>query len=300
MTGLFFEYFDGYLRVDFARARYGDIYVDFSLHGDAMATIPCDAHFVKGTPEIRVGSDAIIRTWTSSSMCCFFSDMLHWLEAVVVGVWECAFQWDGEGPEGELRWFCRDCDSGQLKLSWRTWREADVEREVRLNTPQMVRAFYESFRNYVESDRYDPLDYEDLNAGEAFSLVLEGGNLDALADFMASRSRQEALGLIHELLDLASDRDAGYPRRATLAQFIERVARRPSGESDQADGWISAEWDGWSVSQRRRDVVEGVYKGGACMGSGTKLRELRSPMVEEWLVKEAEKLPAKAAAPSHV
>jgi hypothetical protein len=90
-----------------------------------------------------------------------------WREAVVCGVRECAFDWDGEDPEGELRWCYKGSDSGFLRLDWSgTNTSPAAARCVQMNRTQMVRSFYESFRNFVESDRYDPLDYERLDAGE--------------------------------------------------------------------------------------------------------------------------------------
>ena len=61
MAGTFFEYFDGYLRVAFSPACRGEIYMDLTFHGDAIATIPCDDPFAKGTPEINVRQDEFTR-----------------------------------------------------------------------------------------------------------------------------------------------------------------------------------------------------------------------------------------------
>jgi hypothetical protein len=93
MAGTFFEYFDGYLRVVYSCAGSGDIFIDFSLFGDAVAATPCDDKFEKGEPELHNQKDVAVRTWTSSAVSCFFADLVRWLEAVVCGVRECAFGW---------------------------------------------------------------------------------------------------------------------------------------------------------------------------------------------------------------
>lgn len=288
MAGTFFEYFDGYVRVEFSRASYGDIYVDFTLHGDAIAQTPCDDHFEKGDPEINWREDAKLRTWTSSSVSWFFLELIRWLESIIGFVQECAFAWEGEGPEGELRWFRGNDGSGRLRVVWNKYDESrGVEREIRVNRAQLVRAFYESFRVFVESDRYDPLDYEELDAGETFALVLDGADLDALADHLATVPRDSAELLIDAMLDLAYDREAGYPRRASLATFTERAMRREMDESEE-HMWVPAEWERWDFARRRRHVVEKIYMGGTCIGFGEKLRELRSPLIEKWLAQQAE------------
>ena len=178
MAGTFFEYFDGYVRVAFSHAWAGDIFIDFSLFGDAVAATPCDDKCEKGEPELTSQKDVTIRTWTSASVSCFFAELMRWLEAVVCGVRECAFGWEGEGPDGELRWRYNGRDSGLFMLDWSgTSKSPAATQRVRVNRTQMVRALYGSFRDFVESDRYDPLVYECLDAGETFALVLDGAGL---------------------------------------------------------------------------------------------------------------------------
>lgn len=287
MAGTVFEYFDGDLRVAYSRASSGDIFIDFSLFGDAVAMTPCDDRFEKGEPELASQGDVTIRTWTSASVSCFFAELVRWLEAVVCGVRECAFDWDGEGPDGELRWFYNGRDGGLFVLDWSgTNRSPAAARRVRVNRSQMVRSFYESFRHFVESDRYDPLDYEQLDAGETFELVLDNTSLGELADHMTTLPRRYAEALIDEMLDVAYDRDAGYPRRVSLAEFSRRALRRQE-DQDKA-GWLTDDWNMWGDEERRRYFAEKVCTCDTNIGFGEKLRELRSPMIEQWLAKRDE------------
>lgn len=287
MAGTIFEYFDGYVQVAYSRAGAGDIFIDFSLFGDTVAVTPCDDRFEKGEPELASQRDVTIRTWTSASVSCFFAEMVRWLEAVVCGVRECAFCWEGEGPDGELRWFYNGRDSGLFMLDWSgTSRSPAAAQRVRVNRTQMVRALYESFRNFVESGRYDPLDYERLDAGETFALVLDGADLGELSNHIATLLRGQAGALIDEMLDVAFDREAGYPRRASLAEFTQCALRRQD-ERDKAR-WLTDDWDMWGKEERQRYFAEKVCMCGTGIGFGEKLRELRSPMVEQWLAERDE------------
>ncbi|MFC5440293.1 hypothetical protein [Rhodanobacter ginsenosidimutans] len=287
MAGTFFEYLDGYVRVAYSRAWNGDIFIDFSLFGDAVVATPCDDKFEKGEPELNIQEDVVIRTWTSSSVSSFFTDLVRWLEAVVCGVRECAFGWDGEGPEGELRWVFDGRDNGFFVLDWSgTDRSPGRACRVRLDQTQMVRSFYASFRGFVESDRYDPLDYESLDTGETLALVLDGADPGRLADHVAMLPREQAEALLAEMLDLAYDRNAGYPRKASLAEFTQRAMQRPP---DRRQGrWLSDHWDTWSQEERRRDFAENACRLPTNIGFGEKLRELRSPMVERWIAERDE------------
>ena len=291
MAATFFEYFDGYVRVSFAMAGYGDIYIDFVLHGDAIAATPCDDDFTKGSPAINVKSDVTVHTWTSASVSCFFRDMISWLESIVCDVQECAYEWDGEGPTGELRWFNHFDGSGRLKLSWSgNHSSPEAEHELRVNKAQLVRVFYEEFRHFVESDCYDPLAYENIDAGQTFALVLDGSDLEALADHMATLPCDTAEAFIDAVLELAGDREAGYPRRASISEFMAHAAHRKIDALEDRRR-VPAEWERWDFAQRRCHVVKEVYKGGTCIGFGEKLRDLRSTLVENWLADQTRSAP---------
>lgn len=290
MSRTVFNYIDGYLRVEFAPIYRDDIAIIFHLHGDGIVRTPVTEKFEKGTPDIAFAEDLIVRTWTSPSVSAFFLSMVRWLEAVICEVQECAFRWEGEGPDGELRWRNNWGASGHLQLQWSGSRDTEpVDCGILLNRAQMVRALYSTFRDFVESDRYDPLVYEELRAGEVFALVLEDSDLEVLADTLADRNRLAAGRLLDAMLNRAWDYKVGYPRKLHLAEYVAQADALAGHKQDeeQVQGWLLPEWDGWSRDRRRTDVMEAVYPCGVAMGLGERLRELRSPVIEAWLEKHA-------------
>lgn len=66
---MFFDYFDGYLRVAFSRGNYGDLNMDLVLHGDTTAMIPCYALGETGRTQIFTPEDVSLRTWFCASAC---------------------------------------------------------------------------------------------------------------------------------------------------------------------------------------------------------------------------------------
>jgi hypothetical protein len=291
MAGMFFDYFDGFLRVTFRNGPWpGDIEILFHVTGDTVATTPCDDDFEKGEPQIAVAEDVDLRCWTSSSVSSFFQSMVSWLEAVTCNVAECAFFWDGEGPEGELRWLGGMSDSGTLSLTWRGRHDSPAfKHKVRLRQSQMVQTLYQSFREFVESDRYDPISYEKLHYGEVFDLVLIEDR-ETLVRALAARDRSEAYALIQTILGLAYEFKKGFPRRAELAEFI-RMSKiywedrsTNANEVDEQIGDLLAEaWNEWTVDQRTRFVEDELCFFDGCGGYGERLRELRSTLVESWI-----------------
>jgi hypothetical protein len=291
MAGMFYEYFDGYLRVTFRNGPWpGDIEVFFHLSGDTVATTPCDDDFEKGDPQIAVAEDVVLRCWTSSSMSRFFQSMVSWLEAVTCNVEECAFSWDGEGPEGELRWFGGPSDSGTLRLAWRGRHDSPAfERKVRLEKNQMVQTLYQSFREFVESDRYDPISYEKLLYGEVIDLVLIEGR-ETLVRELAVRDRPDAYALVQTIMGFAYEYKKGFPRRSDLAEFLHMSKifwEDRSIDADEVDEQIGElldkAWNAWTFDQRSRFVEDELFLFGAYSGFGENLRKLRSPLLEAWL-----------------
>ncbi len=265
------------LKVVFHPVSHGMICFDLILRGPvACERWPEDAGDHSGDePPERMGMSVRVRMADSS---CAFPLIIRWLEAVTCGVQECACSWECEGPDGELRWGGA-WDSGSLRIGWTT--EPFVYRAF-LRKAAVVRALYQSFREFVESDRYDPLAYEQLSIAEVFGLVVESSDLDEIAEVLVSRPRAAAKALIDSMLDFAYERDSGYPRCATLARFLERAARRgPDGK--HVEGWMPPDWDAWNVADRRNWLVDEFCQRGSGLAFGSKLRELRSPLVEKWL-----------------
>lgn len=173
--GVFFDYRDGFLHLEFLLAKTGDILFEFHIEGDTVVRTPSRTYkFRLGEPQFDVAEDSVLKAYTSASVSSFFYHMVHWLEAVVCDVYQCSFRWEGEGPEGELNWNGHS-ESGILRLSWTgsnrqnqesLWFAPPFDRQVRLNKEAMVRSLYESFRTFVESDKYDRNEYEGEWFGE--------------------------------------------------------------------------------------------------------------------------------------
>lgn len=173
--------YDGELIVEFGRRCQGQLDMRLVMHGESSVCFPCWGLGEKGPVRSSGGEDTTVQTSICSSACPF-PRFIGWLKAVAADMAVCTLAWDAQGAEGTLRW-SGPGESGRLRVTW-----ADTERfeyEVGLNRVQMVRAFYVAFRQFVESDCYDPLDYECMNLGETATLMLTDSSLGDLADVLA-------------------------------------------------------------------------------------------------------------------
>jgi hypothetical protein len=295
MAGVKYHYFDGYLKVDFQQSRgMGDIEIIFQIFGGVTVIMRGDENFHKGRPRVFEAQEVYLKCWTSESESRYFRDMVCWLEAVTCDVRECSFLWTGEGPDGELRWFNRRDDSGMLKLDWTGgYKSEPFTHEVRLDKHQMVKSLYESFRHFVESDRYDPLEYERLCLGEVFDLVVIEGR-QAFAHEVALREQMDAHALLQTILQYAFRKEQRKSRQVSLTDFVQRSGAYWEGHSSDDQSVIQTmtrdlgqDWNCWSFERRQKQVEEELFPSGFFHCSGENLRQLRSPLIESWLVKQS-------------
>lgn len=155
MSGVRVAYMPGVLAVSFQHGDFDHVEWLFRWTGWSVVETPLDDRSLVPAQASRYDDGAL--ECFLSSVFCPFRDLLAWLEAVVCGVQECAFQWDAEGCDGELRWHRRDAETGFLTITW----GADRRRpRLLLEGRQMVQAIYQGFRSFVESAGYEPSRYE--------------------------------------------------------------------------------------------------------------------------------------------
>jgi hypothetical protein len=146
MTGTFSNYTPGHINVKFEPGEYDYVDLHICIEGDERLETYVDDHYkTTGKKLFRMPEQNI--SYYISPLSCPVRFYLHWLEAVTIGVQECAWEWDAEGPDGRMTWRWRDETTGILEIYWPRY--------------QMVEMFYKAYRDYVESLAYTAL--KDLN-----------------------------------------------------------------------------------------------------------------------------------------
>lgn len=222
-----------------------------------------------------------------SSVFCAFGDFLKFLEAIAVGVEQCQFSWDAEGPDGCFSWQRASHDGvGFLTVVWHS--RPSFRYVLRIDGKSAVRTLYGAFREFVESNSYDPIRYERMTIGKTAFLVLADGDFERLPGELAKLDMATAEALLRIANGGPEERGARGPkRRYTITDCLEYVDEVVSRNKElgtvlsQLD-WITAEWENWPI-ERRLEEIETImgWESGAWYGAN--LRAMRSGILEAWI-----------------
>ncbi len=302
MAGRFFDYTPGKLEVRFEHGDgFDTIDMFIKMYGEKITTTDCDDQFKKDDP-IDHESPKLEFMVYITSVWCPFADYIRFIEGIVIQVQECSFSWDPEGPFGEMKWSRRFLNKdGFLTVEWSAW-EDKFEHRMHLETKQIVGELYQSFRSFVESERYDPLRYEELTMGEELRLGLGGQySLEQILDHIKTLDAVEARKLIDSILERSYRRhgvnkpDDSWPESLnelsqpiTFSQCLLLYGEHHQTNDDDIDPEKSTRYidDSWSDMQleERQAYLLDLFEGGIAGGwDGGNLREMRSTMIEDYL-----------------
>ena len=281
--GLYFDYAPGHLEARFSHdLQFDYINLDLRLGGDVTSVTAYDPQGRSFGPEVRQQRASVEIQVYVSSVFCPFRDFVSFLEAICVGVQECAFTWDAEGPTGEFRWQRSGDAAGQLAVHWSS-SGGRIRWQTQLRTSHVIETLYHAFRSFVESPAYDPLRYERLTRGEALRCVLKPESLDELCRSLAGLDAQAAAAVIVQMEDVAQARTmAGPASTFPIAHYLSLA-----DPCRVVDGLLPDDWDTWTFEQRLMQLDE-FLRTEVSSWEGENLRAMRSMLVEDWLARNSD------------
>jgi hypothetical protein len=278
---LTFRYQPGSMHARFYHSTCDYIEMDLRMGGDTTWVQEVEPGSCEPlSPERRVAEASVEHTVYFSSVFCAFPSFIRFLEAITIGVDECGFTWDPEGPYGHMEWRSHGWDEGSFRLEWSS-RGQKIDQSTLIRTYDAVEALYSAFRTFVESPAYEPFRYERMREWDAYSLVLSDAALGEFARAIAKLPAKEAEAVLHRAWSIASARRNGLtldqPRNRSLEWFL-------LGRDDPIEELLALPraWNAWTKKWRLRHLgrqwsreLDGWY--------GSNLRRLRSERIEAWL-----------------
>jgi hypothetical protein len=296
IKGYMFDYVPGQIEVRFEHEDSFDyLRMHIRMRTGQTTTTPVDHDFAKGQPAAS-GGDVQVLSCRISSLWCPFHALIRWLEAVTTGVQECAYEWDAEAEDGRMEWRRRADETGFVTVKWPWHYDAAEGLRVMVVRKQMVAAFYQAFRSFVESPAYDPLRYERLSIGDAALLILNDlVSMQDLIDRLLPLTAHRAKQVMNGICGFASERHRGSGgdklkgRSAFTSTWddcwreSEIIEIKPPDDGRISPYYIAEEWDSWGKTQRSKDLEILFQRDQSCGGDGAPLRNLRSTLLETWL-----------------
>ena len=210
----------------------------------------------------------------------------HWLEAIAVGVEQCSFSFDAEGPDYRFGFeqpcwnrceFVLDCPYGtdvpHLK--------GNVERR------QLVEAFYNGFLGFGDSAEFDRREWEVELIGERFCKAIKV-DLETVIAELAGLSGAGLKEILFKIDPCYSVSYTNIPDLDNLKVYIETEYEGkdlPKGveKVETPQEWVIPEdYDAWFL-KRRTEFVERCLSNPTSGQSGTRLSELKSSIIDKYL-----------------
>jgi hypothetical protein len=281
MTKMKFDYLTGRIDVRFRHERHDWLCMRIRASTDRITTTCLDNDYyplaTTTSPSRRVTVSVRL-----SSVYCPFTDLIHWLEAVAIGVSSCSFRWDAEGAEGSMQWgFIRCEDTGRFTLDW---SRDDTELSISLSRDQMVRAIYQAFRRFVESSEYDPLRYESYRLGDRIPLRSPYTEEEVIGQVLPMNARSADRHLQRILWGYVTNKRDRMLRKQFIATLSSNSVDPDTWGEVVDDGlyYLAPEWNHWPTEKRRKNLVW-LLDGRQTGPWGSPLRQLRSEIVERYL-----------------
>lgn len=278
LPALTFRSQPGGLNARFYHSIFDYIELDLRMGGDTtwVQEVELETTRTRGA-EKRFAKPSVEYTVCFSSLSCAFPGFIRFLEAITIGVEECAFSWNAEGPDGRMQWN----SSGRLRLQWSTL-DGKIDQTTSVRAHDVVETLYTAFRLFVDSPDYDPLSYEHLQVWDAYSLVLADAGLGDLARAVAKLPAAEAGAVLMRASAAAQGRgsDASSPpaARHPLEWYLQTQP-----QADITWSLLPDAWNTWSEARRKRHVGRRWARTNDSAWFGTNLRRLRSERIEAWL-----------------
>ena len=226
-----------------------------------------------------------------------FEDFIAWMETIAGSAASARWVVDEEGHEETLHFEADPTDGcfGTLTLTG-SYQPENKHLQARVSRRQLVDAFYNGFKQLIESPLYNPPDWEGATFASAF-LDICGDRYSRLDIERFVRERNTA---VLEMLFA----DAGYVWWRAFEENGEAVQRRSmftAALAGQSPDYIpmyelklqdfvfsSTDYEALTVDEQLAKRLERLDEPIDMGYRGTNLRTLHSPLVEQWLRQKAE------------
>lgn len=218
-----------------------------------------------------------------------FPGLVSWLEAIVVGVEQCAFDIDEEGPERRFQFARVSWDRHVLTIC-SLYSPSEVFLSTDVDPRQLVEEFYHKLKIYSRSDKYVKKEWESETLGERFARLMSvEKSSDSIMATLLTYNRGELMNILFKAApSYTIDCPGATTDNERFAHSLDSMLHPDDPEKQKGivhtpNEWnIPVEYDHMTLKQKEIIVQECLEERVSSYG-GTKLQDIRSKIVEDWI-----------------
>ena len=219
-----------------------------------------------------------------------FPDLIAWLEAVTVGVQECAFDMEEEGPEKRFEY-------QKVTYNKFRFRITDNYEKILLNafvdSKQIVSAFYNGLKEFASSDEYqnNKSEWEDELLWERMSMAGSPPvRREVVSHYLLQQKREKIIEVFFKFAPLVyiSFPDA-KDKGEEISRYGEYVMKPDDPDTKQGlvetpQYWpIPEDFDAWTLDKRSQYLEECLDENVNGTKCGKRLGNIRSAIIDQYM-----------------
>lgn len=221
-----------------------------------------------------------------------FPDLIAWLEAIVAGVQECAFDMEEEGPEKRFEY---------RKITYKNFRfritdnYEEILLEAFVDSKQLVSEFYNSLKAFASSDEYqkNKSEWEDELLWERMSKITNPhATREVVLHALLQKNREK---IIETFFKFAPFFLLAYPDAKDESDNFSRLVDYTLNPDDPVTKqglvetpqyWpVPEEFDEWPIDKRSQYLEECMDENVNGTKCGTRLGNIHSTIIDQYLKK---------------
>lgn len=237
--------------------------------------------------DVRLGRQTV--TLRASDIYDPFPDLISWLEAIAVGVQCCAFQFDEEGDDKKLELSKISWDRYDLTIS-QPYDPPYILLSGSVNPVQLVDEFYGKLKLFGQSPDYRKDQWETETLGERMAQFADGtGPGFDLKEGLLTLDRQELMEVFFKAAPRywinfpgAKEKGEEWSRCLDYVLYPDNPEKHTGVVETPIEWGIPDDYDTLPL-QRKAVIVQECLDEKVGSHDGTKLGQIHSAIVEDWL-----------------
>jgi hypothetical protein len=258
--------------------------MDTKVHCISIEFADCDAgwiHFTvkAGTHEVQIRASEVFDP---------FPSLIAWLESIAVGVQECSFEMEEEGPEKRFEY--KKYAYQRLSRFRLTDNYQKTHLESLVEPKQLVSVFYEGIKIFATSPVYKKSEWEDESLWERFSKVTNPPtSREVIIRHLLSKTREKLIEVFFKMAPYviisfpdAKDENESWARGIHAMVDPDGPEKR-KGILETPQYWpIPEDFDSWQI-QDREAFLEEELNVNVSDKRGTRLGDIHSEIIDKYL-----------------